>query len=303
MSAGRWLAAWILFVTASPGGGAAQETPAGKAGVATDQYEVRENIEYAREPVSLKLDAHLPPGPGPFPAIILVHGGGWVAGDKTANFIRPLFPVLDRTGFAWFTIDYRLAPRYPYTAAVEDVQRAITFVKAHAKEYRVRPDRIALMGESAGAHLVNLVGTRNRPPADVAAVVSFYGPIDMVDTLNLAPGMRVPENLKAVFQIEVFDDAARARLREASPETYINARTPPFLFIHGTKDTIVPYEQSPRAVALFKKAGIPADLISVPDGVHGVITWESDPKFQGYKTQVVEWLHRHLGQERGDPKR
>src|SRR5262245_13578363 len=160
----------ILFLTAFAGR---------IAGHGAADYTVKENIEYAHDPVPLKLDAHLPSGVGPFPAVILVHGGGWVAGDKTAAFIRPLFEPLDRTGFAWFTIDYRLAPKYPYPAPVEDVERAIAFVKQHAREYRVDPRRIALMGESAGGHLVNLVGARNRPPADVAAVVSFYGPFDL----------------------------------------------------------------------------------------------------------------------------
>jgi acetyl esterase len=268
--------------------------PVATAARGAEPYEVRENVEFTRQPVPLKLDAHIPPGKGPFPAVILVHGGGWTGGDKTASFIRPLFPVLDRTGFAWFSIDYRLAPQYPYTAAVEDVESAIRFVKDHAHEYRVDPKKIALMGESAGAHLVNLVGARNRPPTDVAAVVSFYGPMNLMDTLRLRPGGPLNDGLKAVFRIEALDDAGVAKIREASPETHVNSRTPPFLFIHGTKDPAVPYEQSTRGMELFKKAGIPADLITVQDGVHGVINWESDPKFQGYKQQMTDWLHRKL---------
>src|SRR5947209_17881048 len=89
------------------------------AGYHAPEYTVKENVEYTQDPVPLKLDAHLPSGDGPFPAVILVHGGGWTVGDKTATFIRPLFEPLDRTGFAWFTIDYRLAPKYPYPAPVE----------------------------------------------------------------------------------------------------------------------------------------------------------------------------------------
>src|SRR5947209_512007 len=109
-------------------------------------YNVEENIEYCQEPVSLKLDAHVPPGKGPFPAIILVHGGGWTAGSKTANFVLPLFDQLDQTGYTWFTIDYRLAPEYPYPAALEDVEKAIPFVKQHASQYKVNPKKIVLMG-------------------------------------------------------------------------------------------------------------------------------------------------------------
>jgi len=109
--------------------------------------------------------------------VILVHGGGWTAGSKTPNFVVPLFEPLTKTGYTWFTIDYRLAPQHPHPAAVEDVERVIVFVKKHAREYKVNPKNIALMGESAGGHLVNLVRARNKPPSNVAAVVSFYGPI------------------------------------------------------------------------------------------------------------------------------
>lgn len=259
-------------------------------------YRVLENLEYRREPVSLKLDAHLPPGNRTVPAVILVHGGGWTGGDKTASFIRPLFPVLDQTGYAWFTIDYRLAPQHPLPAAEEDVIAAIRWVKAHAKEYHVDPKRIALMGESAGAHLVNVVGARNRAPEDVAAVVSFYGPIDLFKLFNLRPdqGGPAPAGLKPVFQITNLDAEGVAKLRAASPDTHLNRRTPPFLFIQGTKDAAVPYEQATLAQELFKQKGLPFDLITVQDGIHGVINWESDPKFQGYKGQMIEWLHAHL---------
>ena len=142
-------------------------------------YQVTPDIEFAAPGgESLKLDAHIPEGKGPFPAVILVHGGGWTAGHKTVNFVHALFPVLDQTGMAWFTIDYRLAPKHPYPAARLDVESAVRWVKKNAKTYKVNPNKIALMGESAGGHLVNLVGAKN--DVGVAAVVSFYGPIDMV---------------------------------------------------------------------------------------------------------------------------
>jgi alpha-L-fucosidase 2 len=258
-------------------------------------YKVEENIEFKQQPVSLHLDAHIPPGKGPFPAVILVHGGGWTAGSKTANFVLPLFEPLTKTGYTWFTIDYRLAPQHPYPAAVEDVESAIVFVKKHAKEYKVNPKKIALMGESAGGHLVNLVGARNRPPTNVAAVVSFYGPIDMVRFSKKLQDKPPSSGMKDFFEIAQWDDAAMARLREASPATYLGRRTPPFLFIQGTADAAVPYDQATLAVELFKKARIPCELITVQDGVHGVINWEKDPKFQAYKSEMTTWLYKTLG--------
>jgi acetyl esterase len=286
------LAAKVLLIAVAvatlPGPARAADAPRG-------DYQVLENVEYTRDPVPLRLDAHIPPGKGPFPAVILVHGGGWTSGDKTASFIRPLFPLLDQTGFAWFTVDYRLAPQASYTDQVEDVERALAFVKKHAREYKVKPKKIALMGESAGAHLVNLIGARNRPPANVAAVVSFYGPINIVDTLRLHPGDPVSDGLKAVFRMDALDDAGMAKLRAGSPDTYISHRSAPFLLIHGTKDPAVPYAQSALGLELFHRAGVPCDRITVEDGIHGVINWESDPKFQGYKPLLIDWLHRRLG--------
>src|SRR5437588_3144483 len=115
------------------------------------QAEDRKDILYARvTEVSLTLDAHIPEGPGPFPAAIVVHGGGWVAGDKQ-QYITCLFKPLADAGFAWFSINYRLAPKYRFPAPAEDVERAIAYVKQHAAEFKINPERIALVGESAEA--------------------------------------------------------------------------------------------------------------------------------------------------------
>ncbi|HLK34230.1 MAG TPA: alpha/beta hydrolase, partial [Terriglobales bacterium] len=124
--------------------------------------------------VDLTLDANIPDGAGPFPAAVLVHGGGWVAGDKQ-QYITYIFQPLSAAGFAWFSINYRLAPQYHFPAPAEDVEQAIRFVKAHAADYRIDPRRMALIGESAGGHLVSYVGARNQPGSQLAAVVSLYG--------------------------------------------------------------------------------------------------------------------------------
>ena len=127
------------------------------------------DVEYARAgKVSLRFDAHIPNGAGPFAAVILVHGGAWVMGDKTNN-VQPLIQPLTDAGFAWFSISYRLAgdvARNPIGAAMQlgtaesDVRRAVAFVKDHAAEYRVNPNRIALLGESAGGQLAAMAALR-----------------------------------------------------------------------------------------------------------------------------------------------
>src|ERR1051325_7771397 len=111
-------------------------------------------IEYAKpDGISLLFDACIPLGDGPFPAAIIVHGGGWARGDRRTD-VEPLFQPLTDAGIAVFSISYRFATDpLRFGVAIDDVRTAIRFVKAHATEYNVDPDRIALIGASAGGHL------------------------------------------------------------------------------------------------------------------------------------------------------
>src|SRR5436190_12031384 len=116
----------------------------GTAGVA--RAALQTNIEYGvAGGESLKLDAYVPEGSGPFPTVILVHGGGWTGGDKSGGpkkgYMAPMHEPLQRAGFAWFSINYRLAPAYRYPACIEDIETAIRWVKTHAAEYHLDPRR------------------------------------------------------------------------------------------------------------------------------------------------------------------
>src|SRR5690242_21393467 len=114
----------------------------------------KKDVEFGRPGGKpLLLDLHVPDGAGPFPAAILVHGGGFDQGSRSTN-VRPLFDVLADAGFAWFSIDYRMAPEFRFPEAREDMDNAIKWVKAHAQEYHVDPAKIAIIGESAGGFLV-----------------------------------------------------------------------------------------------------------------------------------------------------
>ena len=106
----------------------------------------KENIEFATVEggEKLTLDAWIPDGPGPFPAVIVVHGGGFINGDKQ-TYVKPLFDPLKSSGFAWFTINYRLAPKVHFPVPQQDLGRAIKWVKANASEYKVDARKIALM--------------------------------------------------------------------------------------------------------------------------------------------------------------
>jgi len=250
------------------------------------------DIEFAKAAgVSLTLDAYVPEGPGPFPAVIIVHGGGFERGDKQ-TFVPPLFQPLARAGFAWFSINYRLAPKYPFPAAADDVESAVRWVRAHAGEYKVDTTRIALMGESAGGHLVAYVGAKSGRKLGLAAVVPFYGPHDLESRARA--GKQVSAGLKGFLAIDQLDDAAYRKLRQASPITYVKKDMPPFLFIHGTKDETVPYEQSSKMCDKMKQAGARCEVFPVEGGGHGLGGWEKNPAFQAYKKKMVEWLNQTL---------
>jgi alpha-L-fucosidase 2 len=252
--------------------------------------EMKNDVEFAKvDGESLTLDAFVPEGPGPFPTAILVHGGGFINGTKQ-SYIKPLFQPLSDAGFTWFTINYRLAPKYRHPAAVEDVERAIRWVKEHAKEYKVDPRRIALIGESAGGHLVSMVGVRGRGATRVAAVVPFYAPHDL--EFQARSRNALGQSLSALLGLTELNDAAWKALRDASPSTYVKPGLPPFLQLHGTADEQVPYDQSVRFGEKMKAAGNVCELFTIPDGRHGMGSW--DAAHPEYKTFLIDWLRKTL---------
>jgi alpha-L-fucosidase 2 len=256
--------------------------------------ELKKDIEFAKpDGISLTLDAWVPEGKGPFPTVIIVHGGGFEAGDKT-TFVPPLFEPLTKGGFTWFTINYRLAPKHPFPAAIEDCESAIRWVKKNAAAYKVDTRRIALMGESAGGHIVAFAGAKFTPETRVNAVVPFYGPHDLLARAKQEGS--VNRNIRQFLALpETLDDVARAKLIEASPIAYVNPRMPPFLMIHGTEDKAVPYDQSQRMCMVMKNAGVQCEIFTVEGAPHGIGPWEKKPAFQAYKQKMVEWLHATLG--------
>ena len=258
--------------------------------VATARAELKTDIEFSRPGgVSLTLDAFVPEGQGPFATCILVHGGGFTGGDKT-SFIKPLFEPLSQAGFTWFTINYRLAPTNRFPACVEDAETAIRWVKAHAKEYKVDPKRIAIIGESAGGHIVSLVGVRGQGATRVAAVVPFYAPHDLefqVKARNAAG-----KSMEALFGITELDEAAWKTLREASATSYLRKDLPPYLLLHGDADAQVPYEQSVKFAEKMKAVGASCDFITIKGGVHGMGGWAK--LGSDYQEQMIAWLKNTL---------
>ncbi len=252
--------------------------------------QIKKDIEYAHTGgESLKLDVFTPSGKGPFPAVIFVHGGGWSGGDKKGSN-DPLFLPVAKRNIAWFTINYRLAPKHNYPAPIEDVHTAIRWVKAHAKEFNIAPNRIALVGESAGGQIVAQAVVKADKDTQVVAVVPFYAPIDFILDMERRGGLST--SMRGYFgrKEAIADEATLQLLKEASPINHIRAGLPPFLLVHGTGDMSVLYNWSPLFQSKLKVAGVQCDLITIPDGVHGMANWAD----QSYKEQVADWLANKL---------
>jgi acetyl esterase len=265
----------------------------------------QKNVEYARhDGTPVLLDLHVPDGAGLFPAAILIHGGGFDEGSKSTN-PKPLFEPLANAGFAWFSIDYRLAPKVKFPQANDDVMSAIRWVKAHARDYHLDPNQIVLIGESAGGWLVNYAGTHETADTKVAAVVDFYGPVDYArlaqaridhpELFNMTSISRHASNGGGIhyFGLEKLDDAGKAELNKLAPLRAVHKGMPPFLVIHGTKDDQVLYEQSTLMCDAMHKVNVTCDLITIAGGGHGMGSWKA-PEMQHYKPEMIAWLKKTL---------
>lgn len=250
------------------------------------------DIEYSRpDGKPLLLDAKIPDGKGPFPTAIIVHGGSWTGGNKGV-YIRPLKPVLEQAGYGWFSIDYRLGEAGKFPANVTDVQTAVAWVRAHAKQYHVDKKRIALIGESAGGHLVAMVGAEDKSASHVAAVVDFYGPNDM---RTMPQQMPVPAlGVEKLIGATTWNEESKKTIAEASPIVYVHKGMPPFLFIHGTKDTLVPFQMSPVMCEAMKKLEASCQVVPVEGGNHGMESWEGKPGMEKWKPVMIDWLNKTL---------
>ena len=221
-------------------------------------------VEYSRpDGRPLRLDVYRPraPAAGPLPAIVQVHGGGWIVGTRSEQGI-PLLNHLATHGWVGFNIDYRLSPEATFPDHIVDVKRAIAWVREHADDYGADPDFICITGGSAGGHLCALAALTAGDPAfqpgfeeadtSVAAAVPFYGVYDLTD----AEGVYYSQLLEWVLEKQVFKatladepDAYRA----ASPRWRVHADAPPFCVLHGTRDTLVPVADARAFVAALRE--------------------------------------------------
>jgi acetyl esterase len=250
-----------------------------------DRRGLWKDIPYSRpDGRDLLLDAYVPEGKGPFPAVIIVHGGGWEAGDRI-TYVSPVFAPLAQAGFAWFSIDYRLTPYVHVPEQLEDVRNAVRFVRQHAGWFHVDPNRIALVGESASGHLVAQLVSMPCPGCEVQAVVSFYGVYNFERWKNDAEFSGMLKRL--------FVDTSPAVLREYSPLNHVSASLPPMLIIQGTADEL--YAGTQEYVKRLGEVRARDDVILLDKAPHGMENWEGHPEWMFYKSRMVEWLKKTLG--------
>jgi acetyl esterase/lipase len=259
----------------------------------------------------LALDVYLPKSPAAeIPALIYVHGGGWQSGDKSAvpEFLRK--SLLD-AGIALVSVNYRFTTSDFFPAQVEDVTRAVQFVRLFAKDWGLREDRIALMGISAGAHLALWVGLhddqanpRSKDPAErrssrVSAIVNYYGPTNfhLLKTIEHTYPAYVQ-----LFGLDPGDSAslvADERLTAASPITYVSAGDPPVLTFHGLDDKTVPVEHARELVAKLKENNVPCEEFLLEKGVHDYKQLQGD--WPDFERATIDFLKKHLLTPAGHP--
>jgi acetyl esterase/lipase len=214
----------------------------------------------------LHLDLHLPPGDGPFRTVLWIHGGGWLSGSRTGmpETITPhrFHERMLARGYAVADVDYRLARESPYPSQLTDVQAAIRWLRHYAGELKLDRDRFATLGESAGGHLAAMAGLVGGGGTAIQAVVNWYGAAEL--------DFRSPDDA-TTSPAELLGGAPAGRrdfARWASPLHRIHAGAPPFISVHGTDDSVVPFTQSQALTEALRAHGIRADLLPVPGAEH-----------------------------------
>ena len=242
--------------------------------------------------------------------IVHIAGSGW--GRPLAYNAPPLSelqvavyakPLLER-GYTVFALNHRATPRFRYPAPLEDVQRATRFIRAHAADYKINPDRIGAIGGSSGGHLVLLLGMLegigdtsdpdpiNRVSAKVQVVVARAAPADL-GRINTSDGQAALSLLMGARGSENTHTEEGRRYREASPLAFVTADDPPTLLLHGDADETVPFEQAGFLEASLTAVRVPSSVIRVPGGGHG-------PSFPGarnppdYLGAMVGWFDKYL---------
>jgi acetyl esterase/lipase len=281
---------------------------------------VAEDVVYGHKfGVALTMDVYTPKQNANGAAVVVVMSGGWVSGrDKMMGFYQPFLNEFVKRGYTTFAVYHGAQPQFTVPDAIADVNRAVRFIRGHAKEYTIDPDRIGISGASAGGHLSLMQGTagnkgdpKAKDPVEtmssrVQAVACFYPPTDFLNygakDQNAFAANGVLASLQAAVDVREFDakthklerlseEKQREMLKKISPITHVKADTPPTLIIHGDADKLVPIQQAELFVAQLKDAGVIAQLIVKKGAGHG---WADQDK---EVVLLADWFDKHLSKK------
>jgi pectinesterase len=268
------------------------ELPAGvKAhpGIVYTKYGTRE----------MRLDLFQPAGRGPFPAVILVHGGAWITGNHAME--NPFAMELARRGYVAATVEYRLSNEARYPAQIHDLKAAVSWLRANASRYQIDPNRIAAVGASAGGHLVALLGATNgmssfegdggnaKVSSAVQSVVDIDGTATFVDPGNIEKEKKGPFDTNTRLVGGTFAEKPDV-WRNASPITHVSRKSAPVLFINSS--SYRPFQQREEMSAKLKALGISSDIVVIPDTPHPF--WLFHPWFDSTIQYVDEFLKKTM---------
>jgi acetyl esterase/lipase len=222
----------------------------------------------------LTMDIFFPStGYGPWPVIINIHGGAWVAGSKLLVYTTTDITPLIEAGYITISVNYRLAPENPFPDMIEDLKCSVRYLRAHAAEYNLDPNRIGVRGGSAGGHLASLMGA-----SDASAGWDVGEYLDQSSRVQAVVDINGPTTLTDPSFLNSLGDVAKQLLKEpnpttemlarASPTTYITPDDPPFLILYGDMDRVVAAQQSLLLYNGLIAAGVPAQLVVVQNGNH-----------------------------------
>jgi acetyl esterase/lipase len=285
-------------------------------GTAADKepYTRQQDVVYGRKDgMALTLDVFTPKKDANGAAIVWVVSGGWFSSHDSIN---PAFVqgFLNR-GYTVFAVVHGSQPRYAIPDAVADLNRAVRYIRSHAKDFKIDPDRMGITGASAGGHLSLMIGTAGDPgkliakdPVErtssrVQAVACFFPPTDFLNygkPGNVALGENALKGFKAPFQFRELDPKTGCYVqitdkkrvleigRQVSPVYHVSKDDPPTLIIHGDADKLVPIQQAELMMARFKEAGVPAELVVKKGAGHGWVTIGQDQK------TIADWFDKYL---------
>ncbi len=231
---------------------------------------LRNRVFVERDSGPLAADVYRPRGDGPFPAMLVVHGGAWRMGARAD--LAAIAQALAEHGYTAVAIDYRLAPTHKFPAQVYDCQAAVRWMRSNAAELKIDPARIGGFGYSAGGHLVALLGTlddkelrepglpADAPSTRLSVVVAGGAPCDF----RVLPG----DSERIAFWIGGTRDKMPREYHDASPASFITSDDPPMYFFHGQKDLLVPVESPEAMVKSLQDARVTAEICVVKDAGH-----------------------------------